>query len=340
MLRKIFFWIYTLLSLFSINNSYAENAIHSTQLESKNIIGYFDGPQNTRTIRYFIKQDASDKFIIEDHSLNITDIKNYLIEYTYTVTTIILSDINELTLPFDKMTSFNGLYSSIQYNSPSNTIIKNFGQYQQGKKESLWVWTKNDKITQQGYYKNDQPIGEWIIPDTEYDICKVTYQDNQYEWDMICYDDQGRKRYEAPHHKGFLNGVATTWYSNGKKYSEQHYINSLPHGTQTIWYQNGNKHKEYQYKQGVLDGRTIEWQQDGSLASIVSYKKGTKHGLQQNYSNGKITDQYYYQEGKKQGTYINNKKEDKWSYWDKEDKQATLLYYDNDIPNNTLKPLD
>lgn len=323
MLIKIFLWIYILLNLFIINNLYAENKIYPVQFEPKQVIAYFDGPKNTKTVRYFIKQYTSDEFIIEDHSLNITDITNYLIRYTYTITTITLSDINELTLPQDKITSFNGLYSSIQYTNFPNTLIQNLGQFKHGKRESLWVWTKNDKITQQGYYKNDQPIGEWIISDTDYDICKVTYQDNQYEDDMVCYDDQTKKRYKAPHHKGFLNGVAITWYPNGKKHIEQHYVNSLPHGTQTIWYENGEKQKEYQYQQGVYHGRNIEWQQDGSLALVISYKKGIKHGLQENYSKGKIIDQCHYQEGKKQGRCTH--------YWSETNKKKWEYYFENGI---------
>jgi hypothetical protein len=91
-----------------------------------------------------------------------------------------------------------------------------------------------------------------IIRDTEWRIDSMTHDDLYPLGDTLyLWANTMKESYK------------TTWYSPGRKESEEKYINDKKSGTWTIWYPSGHKKSEENYINGKKSGICTYWDSDG-----------------------------------------------------------------------------
>ncbi len=74
--------------------------------------------------------------------------------------------------------------------------------------------------------------------------------------------------------KGEKHGKWTRYYENGKKNSEEEYVNGLKNGKSVEWYMSGEKTFEVNYVNDMPDGKWIIWDETGKKISSEEYKNG------------------------------------------------------------------
>ena len=67
---------------------------------------------------------------------------------------------------------------------------------------------------------------------------------------VVEYHLNGKKRSEENYLNGVYHGKQTWWYENGQKQVEHHFLNGLYHGKQTWWYENGQTQIEHHFLNG------------------------------------------------------------------------------------------
>jgi antitoxin component YwqK of YwqJK toxin-antitoxin module len=73
---------------------------------------------------------------------------------------------------------------------------------------------------------------------------------------------------------GKLNGLCTSYYSNGNKLEEIFYTDSIPDGAYKTWYENGQAREDFYFTNNVRNGRFRKWTKDGNLYFDRTYKMG------------------------------------------------------------------
>ena len=68
-----------------------------------------------------------------------------------------------------------------------------------------------------------------------------------------------------------IAGAYITWWQNGRKQTQQNYLNGKAEGISIFWYVNGQKGEEGQYKNGKPVGTWSRWESDGSLRKTQTY---------------------------------------------------------------------
>jgi len=89
---------------------------------------------------------------------------------------------------------------------------------------------------------------------------KVEEYINDEQGNKILYKETyyfpGEKKYVSGTYNNtqLRNGVWTSWYENGKKNSQQNYIDGVEDGAYNVWHHNGNQWIKGEYKMGVKVG--------------------------------------------------------------------------------------
>src|ERR1041385_6947816 len=99
------------------------------------------------------------------------------------------------------------------------------------------------------------------------------------------------------------NGLFTSYYPDGKKFTEGNYLNNMKVGTWNKWYESGNKGQEINYSNGKLDGISKTWHKNGTLLSQIKYENGKEVYSWNWYSNGKFFSSSYWENGLEDGTF-------------------------------------
>ena len=86
------------------------------------------------------------------------------------------------------------------------------------------------------------------------------------------------KKYQAHYIEGKLHGLATTWYANGSKKTEDLYSDGITNGPASKWYENGQKSLEYFLKGGRYDQNFTSWYPSGEKRSFGQFKEKKRHG--------------------------------------------------------------
>jgi antitoxin component YwqK of YwqJK toxin-antitoxin module len=73
---------------------------------------------------------------------------------------------------------------------------------------------------------------------------------------------------------GLLNGIFTTWYSNGNIWSRFNYTNNIRNGEYKEWFHDGNLYIDCQYKNNLINGEYKEWYVDGLLLNHNEFENG------------------------------------------------------------------
>lgn len=96
----------------------------------------------------------------------------------------------------------------------------------------------------------------------------------------------GKKKSEENYINGKREGLYTVWHLNGQKASEQNYINGMEEGVGTAWYETGQKRMEGNFANGKKEGLSTEWYKNGQKRMEGNFVNGKKEGLWTAYENG------------------------------------------------------
>ena len=139
--------------------------------------------------------------------------------------------------------------------------------YTKNKPEAhVQYFTKKGKLVSEGYMIDKNRIGEWVYYHKK--SSAVMTQEN-YE-------------------KGLLNGVQTTYYTNGKKTEEITYVNGSKEGPNYYYSPDGILLKKLQYKNDQLQGKAEYYDAHGNVTISGQYKNDKKEGLWKYYKDGKV----------------------------------------------------
>ena len=99
-------------------------------------------------------------------------------------------------------------------------------------------------------------------------------------------------------------GLYTEYHYNGKLKMEYFQNNGIKEGLYKEYNYNGLLIKECDYVNGILNGIYKIYFTDGKLKIETTYKNNKIHGLYNDYSDTNIYRRYYYNEGNKEGEFI------------------------------------
>ena len=167
------------------------------------------------------------------------------------------------------------------------------GVFQHGVRAGMWRWYHPEgRRKSLGFFKKGSKVGLWK------------------EWEK---GGQLVRREVYNTHSAKLHGRQRRWYANGKRKSEEIFVNGVRDGEslhfredgtlaekkifkegalmfhQSVapkeqkeakrhWHANGKKKSEVFFKKGKMDGVCRGWHSNGRLAWMKSYREGVKHG--------------------------------------------------------------
>ena len=127
-------------------------------------------------------------------------------------------------------------------------------------------YTVKGKLVSEGKMEGKNRIGEWVY------------------YHKRSKDVMTRENYVA----GNLDGVKTTYYTNGKVTEETTYVNGVEDGPNNYYSYDGVLLKKLIYAAGELHGPATYYNASGSVSIEGQYKEGKKHGLWKYYKGGKV----------------------------------------------------
>jgi uncharacterized protein len=158
-------------------------------------------------------------------------------------------------------------------------VIYQEGNYLNNNADGVWTFVgENRNKYKEERYKNGIPDGTWTSWNRYVQKASIeTYQNGSLVNKLLFkYYERGKGRIEnmSNYKNGFLNGKSTTWYENGQKFIEGHYINDKADGKWVFWKKNGLKNEERNYKAGDLIDKSIFKYTlfSKSLKSVKTYK--------------------------------------------------------------------
>lgn len=152
-----------------------------------------------------------------------------------------------------------------------------------------------------------------------------TFKDGYLEGPSISWRENGLKFFQGNFLKGKKDGVASYWSKTNIKVSEQNYKDGKLDGLTIKWYQNGQKSSEQIFHNGKIVS-AYGWRPDGERCPSTrvvdgvgilllyddfgeerarekySYEKSKR--VVEKYENGKIREEGYSKNGKKEGIWI------------------------------------
>jgi antitoxin component YwqK of YwqJK toxin-antitoxin module len=72
------------------------------------------------------------------------------------------------------------------------------------------------------------------------------------------------------------NSILRIQFKDGKKQSEEHFIEESLNGSSTQWHPNGKKKVEKTYKNGIENGIRKEWNEDGKKTFQGNFVDGNE----------------------------------------------------------------
>lgn len=145
---------------------------------------------------------------------------------------------------------------------------------------------------------------------------KGTYKDGLKNGDFIEYYSDGVTiKSEKKITNGKIDGIMKTYYTDGKTESEKGYKNGLEDGIERRYnYETGKMTVDCNYLDGKPDGKQMRHISSnvGDYVQISHYIKGIQTGdYSETWTNGKVRIQGKYKDGKKDGVWIENRKDGK-----------------------------
>ena len=101
---------------------------------------------------------------------------------------------------------------------------------------------------------------------------------------------------------GKQNGIAYGWYKNGKKKSEQHFLNGNREGADKGWHENGKLSYEYFFQNDKYEGSQLSYFPNGNRWQMLNYKNGYEDGKQKSWNeSGRVVNNFTVKNGKLYG---------------------------------------
>lgn len=92
------------------------------------------------------------------------------------------------------------------------------------------------------------------------------------------YWENGRKKSQETYVNGIRHGPRTAWYRDGRMWSYGDYVDGKAHGTWTQWLPTGAKGHEMHFDHGAVQGLLTEWYPNGQRKKQVMYVHGQRQG--------------------------------------------------------------
>jgi antitoxin component YwqK of YwqJK toxin-antitoxin module len=103
--------------------------------------------------------------------------------------------------------------------------------------------------------------------------------------------------------KGRLNGKQLSFYASGQREEERYMVNGVCADRYTRWFENGNIAEEGNYKDGWESGMWRYYCENGQVKQIRA-TRSANDTITNYYSNGKLKDQTFYLDYRRQGDYF------------------------------------
>ncbi|WP_111685073.1 toxin-antitoxin system YwqK family antitoxin [Winogradskyella tangerina] len=179
----------------------------------------------------------------------------------------------------------------------------------------------------EGQYKDNKRVGEWKKFHKNGQLSKIySYTDGKLNKEEISYTEDGKVSTKViKQGEGFLR---IGYYENGNLMYER----QLDSGYYKSFYENGVKEIEAHYIDNELSGKWKKFNEDGNLEWVVTYQDGYRHGIYQKYyPSGKLKVEGLMLKEKKQSTQWRYREDEtlEWKGFYEADKAAkTWIRYD------------
>jgi antitoxin component YwqK of YwqJK toxin-antitoxin module len=137
--------------------------------------------------------------------------------------------------------------------------------------------TASGNIEIEGFVRNNQKTGQWILYGAEGDIGLINnYVDGKLEGVAMRMTYRNQVDLKSNYHNGVLDG-AWVEYKFGKKIEERTYKNGKLEGSVKVYDERTFKLKqEAEYKNGLQDGFFRYYDENGNVTLEYQYKNGEK----------------------------------------------------------------
>lgn len=205
---------------------------------------------------------------------------------------------------------------------------KQEGYFYLNRQDSIYrEWHENGKLSVEGNYKMDVPIGIWkyYYFDGREKALEETKAGVNYVWSFWLSDKDHTQTVVDG------NGEMTTYYNTGRVKEWYNYKNGLKNGPFEEFSIYGYTALTGAFKDGEKDSTWNFYYYTGDLEKTTNYKNGQLDGIYRYYyDNGKVNVEGQYKSGKKDGTwtwytnqgnkdmegpFTNDLQHGQWTYW-------------------------
>lgn len=183
----------------------------------------------------------------------------------------------------------------------------------QGKRTGVWKkYYDNKNIRYEGQFEAGKEIGVFNFYselNTKHPMLVKTFSEGSDKAKVSYFYEDGKLQSE-----GNMNGINRigkwTYYNTDGKtiVSEENYENGLLNGIATTYFSEGKKAEAATYKNGELHGKLLRYSSEGILLDDLQYENGKLHGPAKYYNvAGKLV---------RKGDYENDLKVGNWEYFE------------------------
>ena len=195
---------------------------------------------------------------------------------------------------------------------------KDSNGFRQGK------WQKshpNGRLSYQGYFKDDKPVGEWIRYYESGQVkARIKYINSSDSADAELFDPYGKKMAEGSYLNEKREGL-WQFFSENIKVSEEEYKDGKKHGISRRFYPTGEILDMSEWRNGIQEGDYSIFFKSGKPYMQCKYRNGKRNGICIAYQEtGSIEMEAY---------YSNNLRDGEWKYYDKNGISSYILKYSN-----------
>jgi antitoxin component YwqK of YwqJK toxin-antitoxin module len=190
-----------------------------------------------------------------------------------------------------------------------------------GRKQGFWQKQQpNGNLLYEGYFKNDQPVGEFKRYHPNGLIkAKLFYTEGSDTSDAELFDPQGKLMAKGKY-LGQLKIGEWRYFQNGQLVSEEAFENNLKHGVSKTYYPTGELFEETSWKYNLQDGMYRAYFKNGKPYLECRMFNGKRDGsCQVYYENGGLELDAFYKKGLRDG---------EWKYYHLNGDFSYTLIYD------------
>ena len=165
--------------------------------------------------------------------------------------------------------------SDTPYTGPVTDPGRMQGQYTDGRRDGLWVWTYPDgqREYQMVYEAGRRVRAQGWHPNGRLERTQ-SYQDDRLHGTVQSWDRHGTLREEASYAAGQRHGTYLLWDHDGQRLYTAEYQRGTLHGAAVWWYDDVRKRWETHYAEGRRTGTWSQWDPDGSLRMQSTWADG------------------------------------------------------------------